>query len=111
MYRLTIATMLVLAIAVGGYTQTSRLTTNSSSPSYGKEQADRGKALYSRYCSKCHLENLKGSCPSEDLSSTSYICAATGSAPPLTGASRSSRRGNRPRPCDCTSCRPTIATA
>ena len=87
MYRLTIATMLVLAIAVGGYTQTSRLTTNSSSPSYGKEQADRGKALYSRYCSKCHLENLKGSCPSEDLSSTSYICAATGSAPPLTGAS------------------------
>lgn len=60
MYRLTIATMLVLAIAVGGYTQTSRLTTNSSSPSYGKEQADRGKALYSRYCSKCHLENLKG---------------------------------------------------
>ena len=87
MYRLTIATMLILAIAVGGYTQTSRLTTNSSSPSYGKEQADRGKALYSRYCSKCHLENLKGSCPSEDLSSTSYICAATGSAPPLTGAS------------------------
>jgi len=44
MYRLTIATMLVLAIAVGGYTQTSRLTTNSSSPSYGKEQTDRGKA-------------------------------------------------------------------
>jgi len=87
MYRLIIATMLVLAIAVGGYTQTSRLTTNSSSPSYGKEQADRGKALYSRYCSKCHLENLKGSCPSEDLSATSYICAATGSAPPLTGAS------------------------
>src|ERR1700704_3325833 len=87
MHRLIIATTLVLAAAVGGYTQTGRLATNSSSPSYGKEQADRGKVVYSRYCSKCHLENLKGNCPSEDLSSTSYICAAPGSAPPLTGAS------------------------
>ena len=60
MYRLTIATMLVLAIAMGGYTQTSRLTTNSSSPSYGKEQADRGKALYSRYC-RTTCDNLKDS--------------------------------------------------
>ncbi len=87
MYRLIIAITFVLAVALGGYPQTGRLATNSSSPSYSKDQADRGKVVYSRYCSKCHLENLKGNCPSEDLSSTSYICAAPGNAPPLTGAS------------------------
>jgi hypothetical protein len=32
------------------------------------------------------LENLNGKCE-EAVSSTSYVCAATGSAPPLIGAS------------------------
>jgi mono/diheme cytochrome c family protein len=85
MRRLIIAIALVLAVAVGGYTQTTRLA-NSSSPSYSKDQADRGKVVYGRYCSKCHLENLKGNCPQLDLSSTSYVCSAPGNAPPLTGA-------------------------
>src|SRR5437773_7168950 len=48
MYRLITVSMLVLAIAIGGYTQTKRLATNSSSsPSYGKAQAERGKTVYS----------------------------------------------------------------
>jgi len=82
MYRLITAAMLALVIASGGYTQTS-----SSPPSYGKDQADRGKATYSQYCSKCHLDSLKGNCPAENLSSTSYICAAPRNAPPLVGLS------------------------
>ena len=87
MYRLIPVAMLVLAVVLSGYTQTSRPTINGLSPTYGKDQADRGKTLYSRYCSKCHLENLKGNCPTENLSSTSYICAASGNAPPLMGSS------------------------
>ena len=87
MYRLiTAAALLALTIGLAGYTQTSP-PTSSSSPSYGKDQADRGKAIYSQYCSKCHLDNLKGNCPAEDLSTTSYICAAPGNAPALIGGS------------------------
>src|SRR5882672_7194391 len=74
MYRLIPAATLVLTITLSGYTQS-------------KDQVDRGKLLYSRTCSKCHLDNLRGNCPAENLSSTSYICAAAGSAPPLVGAS------------------------
>src|SRR2546421_9269608 len=79
MYRLIPAAALVLIVTLSGYTQ--------SQPSYGKNQADMGRLLYSRNCSRCHLENLRGTCPAENLSSTSYICAAAGSAPPLVGTS------------------------
>ena len=71
-YRLIPAAVLVLITTLSGYTQ--------SQPSYGKDQADKGKLLYSRSCSRCHLDNLRGNCPAENLSSTSYICAAAGSA-------------------------------
>ena len=91
MYRLIAAALLVFVVALcsytRGYTQTTGRAGNVSQASYGKAQADRGKVVYGQYCSTCHLETLKGNCAAENLSSTSYVCGATGSAPPLVGAS------------------------
>ena len=53
---------------------------------YGAEQARRGKALYSQNCSNCHMDNLQGNCPGENIrASTAYVCAPRGSSPPLVG--------------------------
>lgn len=58
---------------------------------YSASQAKRGKALYGQYCSKCHLETLKGNCPAENAAvNQPYVCATRGnppSAPPLVGDS------------------------
>jgi cytochrome c5 len=90
MYRLIAAAALLFAVAIGasmpGYTQSPAPRGNDSPASYSKAQADRGKAVYAQYCSTCHLESLKGSC-TEDVSSPTYVCGATGSAPPLVGTS------------------------
>ena len=90
MYRLIIAAAFLFGLVVGsstyGYTQSPARATSESPASYGKAQADRGKVVYGQYCSTCHLETLKGKC-TENLSSTTYLCGATGSAPPLVGAS------------------------
>lgn len=87
MYRFLAAITLTLAIAMAGYPHFSRPAKAAAPASYSKDQADSGKALYTQNCSKCHLENLKGNCPAEDVTSTGYVCSATGSAPPLVGAS------------------------
>jgi mono/diheme cytochrome c family protein len=88
MYRFAAAILLALGIAFVAYTQSSRPAASSSHAYYSKEQAARGKTAYAQNCSKCHLENLKGNCPGEDLSDPSqYICAARGNAPPLVGNS------------------------
>jgi mono/diheme cytochrome c family protein len=86
MNRLIAAAALVFAIGVGAYAQSTGQGSNESPAAYSKSQADRGRALYGQYCSTCHLESLKGNCAAEDLSSTTYVCGATGSAPPLVGA-------------------------
>lgn len=86
MNRLIAVAALVFAIGVGGYAQSPGQSSSESQATYSKSQADRGKALYGQYCSTCHLESLKGNCPAEDLSSTTYVCGAAGSAPPLVGA-------------------------
>ena len=86
MNRLIAAAALVFAGAVGGYAQSAGQSRSESQATYSKAQADRGKALYAQSCSTCHLESLKGNCAGEDLSSTAYVCGATGSAPPLVGA-------------------------
>jgi cytochrome c5 len=89
MYRLIAAAVVVLAIAVGGYTrsysQSPRGASAGSQASYSKAQLERGRVVYSQYCSRCHLENLQGKC-AENLSSATYVCGATGSTPPLVGA-------------------------
>jgi mono/diheme cytochrome c family protein len=87
MNPLIAAAAIVFAIGVGGYAQSTGQGSSGSQAVYSKSQADRGKALYGQYCSSCHLENLKGNCAAEDLSSITYVCGAIGSAPPLVGAS------------------------
>jgi cytochrome c len=87
MRRFAAVVVLVFTVVFIGYTQSTRPAGKPSHASYGKSQADRGKALYAQDCSKCHMENLKGNCPAENLSSTSYVCGAEGSAPPLVGPS------------------------
>jgi mono/diheme cytochrome c family protein len=86
MNRLIAAAVLVLAVSIGVYAQTTGRAGGETRASYSKDQADRGKVVYGQYCSTCHLENLKGKCE-EAASSTSYVCGATGSAPPVIGAS------------------------
>ena len=90
MYRLIVAAAFLFGLVVGSYThsysQAPARTSNESPASYSKAQADRGKVVYGQYCSTCHLESLKGNC-TENLSSATYVCGATGSAPPLVGAS------------------------
>jgi cytochrome c len=90
MHRLPAIVALALITASVGYTQTTHRTDNGTRAFYSKAQAERGKVLYIQYCSKCHLETLKGgrACGSEIASSPkSYVCAAQGSAPPLVGES------------------------
>lgn len=86
MYRYLILAGLVVSVTFIGYPQSSRTGLSGSHPSYFKVQAEQGKLLYAKNCSKCHLENLKGNCPGENLSESSYVCSKRGSAPPLIGA-------------------------
>ena len=75
-----------LAVSFTTYTQSSRTANPTSRAVYGAEQARRGKNLYGQYCSKCHLDNLQGKCPAENVrTSAAYVCAAPGTAPPLVG--------------------------
>ena len=95
MYRLigVAAAVLVIAVALNtrSFTQSNGgAAGNESKLSYTKAQADRGKAVYGQSCSSCHLDNLKGKCD-ENLSSTTYVCGATGNAPPLVGSSFTKR--------------------
>ena len=75
-----------LTISIPAYTQAPRPKNTTSRAVYGAEQARRGKALYSQNCSNCHMDNLQGNCPGEDIrASTAYVCAPRGSSPPLVG--------------------------
>lgn len=87
MQRFLATTVLILAAVFTAHAQAASAPKGESHVTYSADQATRGKALYAQYCSKCHMENLKGSCPAENLSSTAYVCAAPGSAPPLVEAS------------------------
>lgn len=69
------------------YTQSGSRVAAGSQASYTAAQAERGKVVYGQVCATCHLANLKGKCSAEELSSASYVCGATGNAPPLVGAS------------------------
>src|SRR5437016_1117866 len=81
-----IMTILVMTVSLRTYTQSTRTANTASRAFYNVEQAQRGKALYSRNCSKCHLDNLQGNCPAENVRPGSpYVCAPRGSAPPLAG--------------------------
>src|SRR5215831_9801673 len=84
---LAVIAALVVAVSLRTYSQSSRTVSPASSGFYSIEQAQRGKALYSRSCSKCHLDNLRGNCPAEDVRpGLPYVCAPRGSAPPLAGS-------------------------
>src|SRR6266436_3961178 len=75
-----------LAISITAYTQSPRTANPANRAVYGAEQATRGKTLYTQNCSKCHMENLQGNCPAENVRpSAAYVCAAPRTAPPLVG--------------------------
>jgi cytochrome c2 len=77
----------VLMMTTSVYTQSSSRAAAGSQASYTAAQAERGKVVYGQVCATCHLANLRGKCSAEELSSPSYVCGATGNAPPLVGAS------------------------
>jgi mono/diheme cytochrome c family protein len=86
MYRFVAVAAVVLTMALGVYAQSTRTGNQARRAFYSAEQAQRGKALYTQNCSTCHLPNLKGNCPGENVSPDArYVCAARGSAPPLVG--------------------------
>jgi cytochrome c2 len=87
MHRILALLVLVITVALVSHSQTASPAKGAVHASYTKNQAESGKALYVKDCSKCHKEDLKGNCPGEDLSSTRYVCSATDSAPPLVGPS------------------------
>ena len=80
------AVVFVLTMTTSVYTQSTARTGAGSQASYTTAQAERGKVVYGQYCSTCHLDNLRGKCPQEELSSATYVCGATGNAPALVGA-------------------------
>src|SRR5688500_1968057 len=84
------AAAFLLAMTASVYTQSTAragATAPPSQPSYTAAQAARGKVLFGQYCATCHLDNLRGACGAEELSSAAYVCGATGNAPPLVGSS------------------------
>src|SRR5438552_16937844 len=89
MRRLLVAAALITcaaAISLTAYTQSTRIANTTGRAVYGPEQATRGKTLYTQNCSKCHMENLQGNCPAENVRpSAAYVCAAPRTAPPLVG--------------------------
>jgi mono/diheme cytochrome c family protein len=86
MHRYFAASVLLLAAAFTAHTQSSRAANRAPGAFYSKAQAEHGKVLYTQNCSKCHLQNLKGNCPKENLSESAYVCSSRGTAPPLAGA-------------------------
>jgi mono/diheme cytochrome c family protein len=86
--NLCAAVVLILVISFAGHAQVSHQSGGATRAYYKKTQSDAGKSLYAQNCSKCHMENLKGSC-SEEMTQfpKTYVCAADGTAPPLIGAS------------------------
>jgi cytochrome c5 len=86
MYRLIGAVAFVLVISFGIYSRSARGANGTGRAFYSAAQAKRGKAVYDQNCSKCHLQNLQGSCPGENVRvSSPYVCASEGSTPPLVG--------------------------
>jgi hypothetical protein len=86
MYRLIGAVAFVLVISFGIYSRSARGANATGRAFYSAAQAKRGKAVYDQNCSKCHLQNLQGSCPGENVRvSSPYVCASEGSTPPLVG--------------------------
>src|SRR6476620_5920060 len=77
----------ILAIGLAGHSQPVGPAKGSLHPSYSKDQADRGKALYEQNCRSCHRADLKGNCPAENISAAAYVCCVTESAPPPGGPS------------------------
>src|SRR5437867_4061369 len=86
MNRAIAAAVLMFIAGVAGYTQLPRSTRTTSGGYYSLDQARRGKDLYGKNCSSCHLDTLKGNCPGENLNEPTYVCSKVGSAPPIVGA-------------------------
>src|SRR6266550_23460 len=86
MHRYLVTAALMLTVAFVGYTQSSRTVNNGPRAFYNKDQAEHGRVLYGQNCRKCHLDNLKGICPAENLAESSYVCSTRGTAPPLIGS-------------------------
>ena len=86
MNRVIAAAVLVLTAGLAGATQLPRSTSSPSGGYYSLDQARRGKDVYAKNCSSCHLDTLKGDCPGENLNEPTYVCSKVGSAPPIIGA-------------------------
>ena len=86
MNRVIAAAVLVLTAGLAGATQLPRSTSSPSGGYYSLDQARRGKDVYGKNCSSCHLDTLKGDCPGENLNEPTYVCSKVGSAPPIIGA-------------------------
>ena len=86
MNRAIAAAVLVFTAGLAGYTQLTRSTSSSSGGYYSLNQAKRGKDLYGKNCSSCHLDTLKANCSGENLNEPTYVCSKVGSAPPIIGA-------------------------
>jgi mono/diheme cytochrome c family protein len=78
MYRFVAVAAVVLTMALGVYAQSTRTGTPARHAFYSAEQAQRGKGLYTQYCSTCHLPTLKGNCPGETVSPDSRGTYAPG---------------------------------
>src|SRR5258705_467144 len=63
MNRAIAAAVLLLIAALASATQLTRSTSSTSGGYYSPNQATRGKDLYGKNCSSCHLPTLKGDCP------------------------------------------------
>src|ERR1700682_256289 len=86
MYRFIGVVAFVVVVSLGMHGRSTRGATGTGRAFYSATQAKRGKLVYDQNCSKCHLENLHGTCPGENVRvSSPYVCAADGNAPPLVG--------------------------
>ncbi len=65
MNRAIAAAVLVFTVGLAGYTQLTRSPSSTSGGYYGLNQAKRGKDLYGKNCSSCHLDTLKANCSGE----------------------------------------------
>src|ERR1700683_1758593 len=79
MFRFAIVTLAAAAVLqVGGAGALEARSSVAGSGAFSRAQAQRGDALYGRYCAQCHLPDMAGKDPAPELAGDKFLAKWTG---------------------------------
>jgi mono/diheme cytochrome c family protein len=73
-----VAAIAMIGCAQAFFSAAASEARSSASSAFSRAQAQRGDALYARYCAQCHLPDMAGKDPAPELAGDKFLAKWTG---------------------------------